>query len=91
MLAAHGPDRSVGFRLLVGGMQGPPSHLGSHLTVFARPDEVCEVTLAILNVFRERGSRSDRRNLVRFLYLVERLGVDGLLQDIGVSSDGPAA
>jgi ferredoxin-nitrite reductase len=81
-LAAYGPDRSVGFRVLIGGMQGPSPHVGWHLPVFVRPDEVCDVTLAILRLFRERGSRTDRRNLVRFRYLVERLGVGGILAEI---------
>jgi precorrin-3B synthase len=81
-LAAYGPDGSVGYRLLIGGMQGPAPHLGWHLPVFVRPEEVCEVTLAILHLYRERGSRSDRRNHVRFRYLIEKLGAEGALEEI---------
>jgi ferredoxin-nitrite reductase len=81
-LAAYGPESAVGYRLLIGGMQGPTPHLGWHLPVFVRPDQLCEVTLSILHLFRETGSRSARRNQVRFRYLVEKLGASGALEEI---------
>jgi sulfite reductase beta subunit-like hemoprotein len=46
-LAAYGPDGSVGYRLLIGGMQGPAPHLGWHLPVFVRPKELREVTRVV--------------------------------------------
>jgi ferredoxin-nitrite reductase len=81
-LAACGPDNAVGYRLLIGGMQGPIPHAGWHIPVFVRPEQVCEVTLSILHLFREQGSRSARRNQVRFRYLIEQLGIEGVLAEI---------
>lgn len=81
-LAAYGPDGDVGYRLLVGGMQGQTPHAGWHLPVFVLPDQVCAVTASILHLFREQGSRSARRNQVRFRFLVERLAAGGVLDTI---------
>jgi ferredoxin-nitrite reductase len=81
-LAAYGPDNAVGYRLLAGGMQGQTPHAGWHIPVFVQPDQVCDVTSAILHLFHEKGSRTARRNQVRFRYLVEKLGIDGVLEEI---------
>jgi ferredoxin-nitrite reductase len=81
-LAACGPDSTVGYRLLIGGMQGQSPHLGWHVPVFVRPGLVIEVTLRILQLFRERGSRSARRNQVRFRYLIDALGLDEVLREL---------
>jgi len=81
-LAAHGLDHTIGYRLLVGGMQGQTPHAGWHLPVFVQTAQVSDVTSAILHLFRDRGSRSQRRNQVRFRYLVEKLGVDFVLEEI---------
>ncbi|MGA2410420.1 MAG: hypothetical protein ABSG46_08550 [Candidatus Binataceae bacterium] len=81
-LAARGPDGSLGYRVLVAGMQGQSPHLGWHLPIFVRPEQVTQVTLAILNLFREKGSRSARRDQVRFRFLVEKLSADGVLEEI---------
>ena len=91
LLAARGPDGSIGYRILVGGMQGQTPCLGWHLPVFIYPDQVCGVVLSILRLFHDRGSRSARRNQVRFRFLVEELGADRVLEEIerrsGYSSD----
>jgi precorrin-3B synthase len=81
-LAAFGPDSTVGFRLLLGGTQGQAPHLGWHVPVFVRPDQVTGVTLQVLRIFQEMGSRSARRNQVRFRFLIESLGLDRILQEI---------
>jgi ferredoxin-nitrite reductase len=81
-LATYGPDSTAGFHLLIGGTQGPAPHLGWRLPVFVRPAQVTEVTLQILEIFQEMGSRSARRNLVRFRYLIESLGPDQVLHEI---------
>jgi precorrin-3B synthase len=88
-LAAYGPDSMVGFRLLVGGMQGQTPHLGWHVPVFVTPEQVRDVTFAILRVFRERGSRTARRNQVRFRYLIESIGPDRVLAEIENQLDYP--
>lgn len=81
-LAAIGPDSTVGFRLLLGGTQGQAPHLGWHVPVFVRPKQVTGVTLQVLRIFQEMGSRSARRNQVRFRFLIESLGPDRILQEI---------
>jgi ferredoxin-nitrite reductase len=81
-LAACGPDNAIGFRLLLGGTQGQAPHLGWHLPVFVRPAQIVEVTLHILRMFHELGSRSARRNQVRFRFLVESLGPERMLAEI---------
>ncbi len=81
-LGTYGPDSSAGFHLLLGGTQGPGPRLGWRLPVFVRPVQVTEVTLRILQIFQEMGSRSARRNQVRFRYLVESLGPDQVLHEI---------
>lgn len=81
-LATPGPDSSAGFHLLVGGTQGQAPHLGWHLPVFVRPEQVTEVSLSILQAFHELGSRSARRNQVRFRFLIESVGPERILDFI---------
>jgi ferredoxin-nitrite reductase len=81
-LAAVGPGGTVGFRLLIGGTQGQNPHLGWHVPVLVAPERVVEVTYRTLQVFRELGSRSARRTQVRFRYLIERIGPDGVLTEV---------
>jgi ferredoxin-nitrite reductase len=81
-LAAIGPGSTVGFRLLLGGTQGQAPHLGWHLPIFVRPEQVTGVTLQVLRIFHEMGSRSARRNQVRFRFLIESLGLDRILREI---------
>jgi ferredoxin-nitrite reductase len=81
-LAARGPDGAVGFRLLIGGTQGQNPHLGWHIPVFVHSEQVVDVTYRILQTFRELGSRSAKRTQVRFRYLVERIGPDGVLTEV---------
>ncbi len=78
---AAGRGDAVGFRVLVGGTQGQNPHLGWHLPVFVAPEEVVEVTRAILCVFNELGSRTEKRTQVRFRYLIERIGPEGVLEE----------
>jgi len=76
------PDQlEVGFQLLVGGTQGQSPKLAWHLPVWVAPEEVLEVTTAILRTFRELGYRHNRHQ-VRFRYLIERIGVEQLLLEI---------
>jgi ferredoxin-nitrite reductase len=81
-LAARGDGGAVGFRLLVGGTQGQHPRLASPVPVLVPPDRVVTATEAILRLFRERGSRAARRNQVRFRYLVDEIGPDGVLEDV---------
>ena len=82
MLAARGPDGSLGYRILIGGMQGQAPCLGWHLPVFIQAEQISRVVLSILRLFHTRGSRAARRNRVRFRYLIEELGADRILAEI---------
>ena len=81
-LAAHGPDGTIGFRVLIGGTQGQHPHLAWHLPVFVSPERVVDVTYRILQTFRELTLRAAKRTQVRFRYLIERIGPDGVLVDV---------
>ena len=71
-------DGDPAFHALVGGTQGQNPRLAEHLPVLVRPNQVVDVTRVLLDLFRERGSR-EKRNAARFRYLLERIGVAGVL------------
>ena len=71
-------DRDIVFQVLVGGTQGQNPHLAWHVPVVVGPDQVVAVTRALLDLFRAQGSR-EHRHQARLRYLVERIGVDGVL------------
>ncbi|QDU36990.1 Sulfite reductase [ferredoxin] [Maioricimonas rarisocia] len=78
-LATQTPEGEALFHVLIGGTQGQNPHLAWHLPVLVRPEQVVDVTAAILDLFREKGSR-EKRNRARFRFLVEEIGVGGVLQ-----------
>ena len=78
-LATHDADGDVAFQVLIGGTQGQNPMLGRHLPVLVAPEQVVDVTRALLDLFREQGSR-EKRNEARFRFLVERIGVGGVLE-----------
>jgi len=80
-VAARGPDESLGFQMLLGGNQGQAPKLACHIPVFVRPEELPDVTEAVLRTFRGLGSRHNRTE-VRFRYLIERIGPDQTLLEI---------
>ncbi|MGE3317581.1 MAG: precorrin-3B synthase, partial [Planctomycetaceae bacterium] len=77
-LATRDADGDPAFHVLVGGTQGQSTHLAWHLPVLVRPEQVTEVTRAILDLFREKGNR-EKRGQARFRYVVEQLDVSGVL------------
>ncbi len=77
-LAVREPSGEVMFQVLIGGTQGQNPHLAWHLPVLVAPEQVVDVTRAILDLFRAKGSR-ERRNTARFRFLVEAIGVAGVL------------
>jgi precorrin-3B synthase len=77
-LACRSPEGDVQFQVLIGGTQGQNPRLPWHLPVLVCPDQVVPVTRAILDLFREQGSR-EKRDAARFRYLIERVGVAGVL------------
>lgn len=77
-LATHDLDGDPAFHLLVGGTQGQSTHLGWRLPVLVKPEQVADVSRALLDLFRERGSR-EKRTAARFKYVVEAMGVEGVM------------
>ena len=71
-------DDGVMFQVLLGGTQGQNPRLAWHLPVLVRPEQVVEVTRAILELFRAHGSR-EKRNAARLRFLIERIGIGGVL------------
>jgi ferredoxin-nitrite reductase len=78
-LACRSTKEEVLFQVLIGGTQGQNPCLGWHLPVLAALDQVAPVTAALLDLFRERGSR-EKRDRARFRYLIEQIGVGGVLK-----------
>jgi len=68
----------VMFQMLIGGTQGQNPRLAEHLPVLVEPSQVKDVTQAMLDLFREKGSR-ERRDKARFRFLLEKIGVSGVL------------
>lgn len=77
-LAVRSDDGEVLFQMLVGGTQGQNPHLAWHLPVLVHPHQVVEATRSLLDLFRRRGSR-EKRNAARFRFLIEEIGVGGVL------------
>ena len=80
-VGARDGDGAVGFQLLLGGTQGKSPRLAWQAPVFVEPGDVVDVTVAVIRTFRELGDRHDR-NHVRMRYLIERLGIDGMLGEV---------
>lgn len=78
-LATHNDEGEVVFQTLIGGTQGQNPRLASHLPVLIYPEQVVDVTRSILDLFRAKGSRA-KRNAARFRFLVDEIGVSGVLQ-----------
>jgi precorrin-3B synthase len=69
----------VAFQMLLGGNQGQNPHLGLAVPVLVRPEQVIDVVRALLDLFRQRGSR-EKRDAARLRYLIEAIGIGGVLE-----------
>lgn len=78
-LAARSADGDVGFQVLLAGTQGQNPRLAWHLPVFVLPHQCAPLTEAIIQLFREKGSR-EKRNNARLRFLVEEIGIGGVLE-----------
>src|SRR5262249_14204562 len=58
---------------------GQNPHLAWHLPVLVRPEQVVAVSKSIFNLFRMKGNR-EKRNAARLRFLVEEIGVPGVLE-----------
>lgn len=67
------------FRVLVCGITGH-KQFAQDCGILLRPDQTVAVAAAIVRVFNENGDRTDRKN-ARLKYLVDRWGVEKLIQE----------
>ena len=87
MVAHLDGQQLAGFTMLVGGGMGKThTDADTHPRIadpicFVEPDELLETFLTILKIQRDMGNRSNRR-LARFKYLLDRIGVSGLRQEL---------
>ena len=77
-LAHRAADGGTAFQVLIGGTQGQSPRVGWHLPLSVRPEQVVPVAQALLELFRQHGSR-EKRDAARFRFLIERIGVPGVL------------
>lgn len=81
LIAVVEADRIVGYNLLIGGGLGvTPSRPDTFAALarelaFVEPTDVVDVTLAIVELFRDHGNRVDRK-LARLKYLIADWGLD---------------
>ncbi len=78
-LAFRPEGEHVRFHVLAAGTQGQNPHLAWFIPVQLRPEQLVPFTRAVLDIYRVEGSREDR-HAARFRYLLEKIGVDGLLE-----------
>jgi ferredoxin-nitrite reductase len=88
LLAAEGSSGTPGFQVLVGGTQGQNPKLPWHLPVWVAPQQVGAVTRSLLELFRQQGSR-EKRDAARFRFLIEKIGVAGVLDWLESTLDFP--
>lgn len=77
-LAFRRHDGAVRFHVLLAGTQGQNPHLAWFLPVQLEAEQIVPFTQAVLDFFSLHGPRQDR-NAARFRFLVERVGIDGVL------------
>jgi sulfite reductase beta subunit-like hemoprotein len=74
-VAHRHPTEKIGFVTLVGGTVGSSPQIARQLGIFIKPDEVIEVAKAIVEIFRDFGSR-ESKGKARFRWLVDAWGVE---------------
>jgi len=86
-----GPGKPVSegvyFRMLLGGLTGHGS-FAQDSGVLLEPHEVVPAAAAILRVFIDHGDRTDRKK-ARLKYLIERWGIDKLMQEAAAHFGAP--
>jgi len=71
----------IGFVVLVGGTVGVAPKLAQPLGVFIEPDDVVDVAKAVVEVYRDYGSREIKVK-ARFRWLVEEWGIEKLRRTV---------
>lgn len=74
-----GGSEKTGFRVMVGGGQGPVPRLGRQLEEFVEPERINRVILAVLTVFNKYGPRANRSR-ARIKFYIESVGVEKFKQ-----------
>ena len=80
-VAQRHPQGKIGFVALVGGTVGSSPKLAQQLEVFIEPNEVLDVTKAIVELFRDFGSRESKAK-ARFRWQVDAWGVAKLRKEV---------
>jgi len=80
-VAVRHSSGKIGFRALVGGTVGVAPQLARPLSVFIKPDEVVDVTKAIVEIYRDYGSRESKAK-ARFRWLVDAWGTEKLRKTV---------
>ena len=76
-VAVRHPSGRIGFIVLVGGTTGSSPTIAQSLGVFVEPKDVITITKAIVEIYRDKGSRQVKAK-ARFKWLVEEWGTDKL-------------
>jgi len=87
-LAQRTADGEATFSVLIAGTQGQNPRLAQHLPVLVMPDQVAGVTQVLLDLFRAKGNRK-QRSRGRFRFLVEEIGIGGVLAWLEEHFDEP--
>ncbi len=74
---SEGLPPGVYFRIALGGVTGHQTFAGD-AGVMVAPEQVNQLMVALLRVFIKEGDRTNRKK-ARFKYVVERLGLDGVI------------
>ena len=75
----QGVEPGIWFRIALGGVTGHQT-FASDWGVIVKPEQLNDVMLALLRVFIQFGDRTNRKK-ARFKYVVENLGLDGVLAE----------
>jgi len=68
-------DGRAGFNVMVGGMGGEDADFARDLDVFVEPEKAAALCIGVIELFRDKGDREDRRRS-RLRWLRETLGLE---------------
>jgi ferredoxin-nitrite reductase len=74
-------DGDWGFNLYLGGALSPPPQLSAPLDVFLKPGEAVEACIAVIEIFRDCGSR-ERRSRARLKFLLREWGMERFREEL---------
>jgi len=82
---AHPETGEMGFNVIVGGLFSiKRNDMSISMDTWVRPDQVVDLSRAVLRVFRDNGERKVRQQC-RLMYLLDNLGVDKFRELVGES------